>query len=62
MRDLRDYSLLNHNTFGIEAKCSRCLEYASVEEAQQVAAILRQEKALHLYHLIREYNILSWWD
>lgn len=23
---------------------------------------LRQEKALHLYHLIREYNILSWWD
>ena len=45
MRDLRDYSLLNHNTFGIEARCSRFLEYASVEEAQEVAAILRQEEA-----------------
>ena len=23
---------------------------------------LRQLKALHLYHLIREYNLLTWWD
>ena len=23
---------------------------------------LRQHKALHLYHLIREYNLFSWWD
>jgi len=23
---------------------------------------LRQQKALHLYHLIREYKILGWWD
>ena len=23
---------------------------------------LRQQKALHLYHLIREYNLLTWWD
>ena len=23
---------------------------------------LRQEKALHLYHLIREYNMFSLWD
>lgn len=23
---------------------------------------LRQYKALHLYHLIREYNLFSWWD
>ena len=22
----------------------------------------RQQKALHLYHLIREYNLFSWWD
>ena len=41
MRDLQDYSLLTHNTFGIEAKCRRFLEYASVEEARQVAAVLR---------------------
>ena len=23
---------------------------------------LRQQKALHLYHLIREYKLLIWWD
>ena len=34
MKDIRDYSLLAHNTFGIDAKCKRFLEYSSVEEAQ----------------------------
>ena len=33
MRDLRDYSLLEHNTFGIDARCRRFLEFDSVEEA-----------------------------
>lgn len=42
MRDLRDYSLKEHNTFGIEAKCSRFLEYESVDEARVVAKILRE--------------------
>ena len=42
MKDFRDYSLLNHNTFGIDAKCSRFLEYETAREAQQVAEILRQ--------------------
>ena len=42
MRDLRDYSLKAHNTFGIEAKCSRFLEYESVDEALKVAKILRE--------------------
>ena len=23
---------------------------------------LRQQKALHFYHLIMEYNLLTWWD
>ena len=23
---------------------------------------LRKQKALHLYHLIREYNLFDWWD
>ena len=41
MKDIRDYSLLRHNTFGIDAKCSRFLEYADDTEAQQVASILR---------------------
>ena len=42
MKDFRNYSLLAHNTFGIDAKCSRFLEYETALEAQQVAEILRQ--------------------
>ena len=43
MKDLCNYSLLAHNTFGIDAQCRRFLEYASEEEALQVAEILRQQ-------------------
>ena len=43
MKDLCNYSLLAHNTFGIDAQCSRFLEYASEEEALQVAEILREQ-------------------
>ena len=41
MKDLHDYSLLAHNTFGIEARCHRFLEYQTEQEAQQVAEVLR---------------------
>ena len=44
MKDFRDYSLLNHNTFGIDAKCSRFLEFENDDEAIQVAEILRNSK------------------
>ena len=37
MIDQENYSLLRHNTFGIDAKCKRFIEYSSVEEALQVA-------------------------
>ncbi|MBR1416000.1 MAG: UDP-N-acetylmuramate dehydrogenase [Prevotella sp.] len=40
MRDERNYSLLRHNTFGIDAHCRRFLEYYSTEEAQLVARTL----------------------
>ena len=42
MKNLRDYSLKAHHTFGIEAKCSRFLEYANAAEAQEVAQMLRE--------------------
>ena len=42
MIDLKNYNLKTHNTFGIDAKCSRFLEYESVTEAQEVAKILRE--------------------
>lgn len=41
MKDLSNYSLLAHNTFGIEARCSRFLEYSTVEEAQDIALLLK---------------------
>lgn len=48
MKDILNCSLLAHNTFGIDARCSRFLEYASVEEAQQVALLLRDEGLLYI--------------
>lgn len=44
MRDERDFSLKVHNTFGIEAKCKRFLEYEDAYEAIEVAKILRESK------------------
>lgn len=43
MKDYRNYSLAQHNTFGIDAKCSRFIEFSSTAEAKQAAAILREE-------------------
>ena len=37
-----NYSLLSHNTFGIDAKCWRFMEYSTVEEAQEIARQLQQ--------------------
>jgi UDP-N-acetylmuramate dehydrogenase len=42
MVDKHNYSLLPLNTFGIEAKCCRFMEYSSVEEAQQIARQLEE--------------------
>ena len=32
------------------------------DRAIQLTTRLRQDKALHLYHLIREYKLMTWWD
>ena len=48
MRDFQDYNLKGHNTFGIEAKCSRFLAFENVEEAQTVARILRETDAPYI--------------
>lgn len=40
MRDLRDYSLLGHNTFGIDVRCRRFVEFESVEEATRLVLSL----------------------
>lgn len=48
MRDCKNYGLKSHNTFGIDAKCSRFVEYSTVEEAQEVARLLRETGAPYL--------------
>ena len=42
MVDKHDYSLFAHNTFGIDVKCRRFVEYSSVEDAQEVARQLQE--------------------
>ena len=42
MKDERNYSLKEHNTFGIDAKCRRFIEFEDDDEAFEVAAILRK--------------------
>jgi UDP-N-acetylmuramate dehydrogenase len=41
LKDITDYSLKGHNTFGIEARCRRFLEYETADEAVSIAAMLR---------------------
>ena len=36
MKDISQYSLLSHNTFGIDAKCRRFVEFSSVSELLQI--------------------------
>ena len=48
MKDCKNYSLLSHNTFGIEAQCARFLEYTDEQEALQVATILRNTSSPYI--------------
>lgn len=48
MKDCKNYSLLKHNTFGIDAQCKRFLEYADEAEACQVAGVLREQASPYI--------------
>jgi len=49
LKDIRDYSLLSHNTFGIDAKCDRFVEFSSERELLHVLpSITRSETPLLL--------------
>ncbi len=43
MKDVCNYSLLHHNTFGIDVKCDRFVEFSTVEELQNVLCRLTDE-------------------
>ncbi len=45
MKDIANYSLLEHNTFGIDAACRRFIEYSSVAEAEETVASLTPQDA-----------------
>ena len=42
MKDFHNYSLKEHNTFGIDAKCRQFIEFEDDDEAVEVAKILRE--------------------
>ena len=42
MKIYENYSLLSHNTFGIDAKCKQYVEYENTSEAQEVARQLSE--------------------
>ncbi len=48
MKDVCNYSLKEHNTFGIDAKCSRFLEFEDDGEALEVAGILRESQTPYI--------------
>ena len=48
MKDERNYSLKAHNTFGIDAKCRRFIEFEDDEEAVEVAKILRESASPYI--------------
>ena len=48
MKDIENYSLKAHNTFGIDVRCSRFLEYATVAEAQSIARMLGEAQAPYI--------------
>ena len=40
MRDIKDFQLLEYNTFGIKGKCKRFVEFDSIEELKSVIVTL----------------------
>lgn len=48
MKDCKNYSLLKHNTFGIDAQCQRFMEYGDESEACKVADELCQQASPYI--------------
>ena len=48
MRSELNYSLKQQNTFGIDAKCARFVEYSSEDEAKEVAELLRTSRVPYI--------------
>lgn len=49
MKDLHDYNLKGHNTFGMDVKCRRFIEFSTVEELQHIVKSLTAADAPLLF-------------
>ena len=48
LKDEHNYSLLRHNTFGIDARCQRYIEFASTDEAIRTVNIIHESHTPYL--------------
>lgn len=53
MKLFKDYSMLSHNTFGMDVKASLFVEYDSVEELMDVLR-MPEVKAGSWFHMVEE--------
>ena len=66
MKEIKDYSLLPHNTFGMDVKASLFVEYESVTELQSIlsdkklmaGSILAEEAICFLKVIMRELSCI----
>lgn len=56
MKELTDYSLLHHNTFGMDVRTAHFVEYESVEE---LCAFLKQKNYEFHYYILEGEVICS---
>ena len=52
----------NEQRFFCNTPIKNALQEGHRDHAILLKTSLRQRKALHLYHLIREYKLMTWWD
>lgn len=58
MKIFHDHSLRGHNTFGIDARCARFVEYATESELREVLPDLRRRPSEPVFHIGGGSNLL----
>lgn len=58
MKVYENYSLLHHNTFGIDARCRRFTEYETTDELREALAALRERPGEPFLHIGAGSNLL----
>ena len=58
MLEVNDYSLRSHNTFGLDVRCERFIEYGDVGELRQILSGLRVRPSVRYLHIGAGSNLL----